>query len=316
MTESINRPEDDHADLFEMAARQSSAAVQPENKIDATEMTPELLPQHPENATPETLPVIPLESPIVVDRVENDRPPLMFTERAPIPTRNGEQELQTPDRQSSHASTVPHTKFRPLTLEQLPSDATLGVLLTSARAASGYTLEQVKEMTKIGHNSIVALETDQKKYLPSRVFISAYIRTLCELYRLPRNLSEKAMELQKQAFPENKDISQELLEKLNNDVLVNKEEERRVARIFTCVLISVGIVLLFGIWAIIAGIVSSARKESAPPLEAAQTAELHAAAEQTETAVFDQKQLEALNAEQISNLYTLEMSREPTVRRR
>ena len=72
--------------------------------------------------------------------------------------------------------------------------ATLGTLLAAARKEAGLTVEQVSAGTRISVNYVLALETGNHSQYPRRPFISGYVRSLCEIYRLKEDDSKFVLE--------------------------------------------------------------------------------------------------------------------------
>jgi len=269
----------------------------------------------PENA-PETLPMMtsmPAQKEIRI--VLKETTPLIFTDRAPIPTRNGVAE-DTPNCRKKTETLCVKKDFVPLSSDQLPANPTVGTVLRLARETAGYDLDQIHELTRISTNIIAQIEKDKFDGADAVVYLTAYIRTLSAIYRLPEDISKMLLDMHQRNLREKDEISQDLLLKLSSDALVNEEEERRVARIFTVSAVALVLILLLGIWAIIAAVIcSESEEEKAKPEIAVQTEAVAPAAAPAVQERFDQKELECLNAEQITDLYTLEMGRNPVIRR-
>ena len=275
------------------------------------------VPAQNEETAPETLPMMismPPEDEILTE--PTGRPPLIFSEHAPFPTRGGVPADDVPGYRKHAETRAAEKDFTPLSAEHLPADPSVGTILRLAREAAGYELDQVCERTRISVRFLQLIEQDrtEEDVIPA-VYLSAYLHSLCSLYRLPNEVTELVNELHRRGTMTKDAVSQDLIEKLRSDALVNEEERKRVTRIFSAVAVVFGLIILLGVWAVVAAVIrheGSAEKQVPP--QTVQT-EPAAPAAVPEQAPFDQKQLEVLNAEQITDLYTLEMGRNPAVRR-
>lgn len=288
---------------------------------DLFERTEEQPPADPprneeEETAPETLPMMismPPQDEIPMEPAGS--PPLIFSDHAPFPTRSGV--LSEGPEHRKHAGTQTVKKeFTPLSADRIPENASVGTILRLAREAAGYEIPQVREMTRISDRFLALIEQDKtdENVIPA-VYLSAYLRSLCSVYRLPGDVAELVEELHRRGTMTKDAVSQDLIEKLRSDALVNEEERKRVTRIFSAAAVLAGLLILLGVWAVVAAVIRS--EGSAEKQASAQTVQTEPAAPAVvpEQAPFDQKQLEVLNAEQITDLYTLEMSRNPAVRR-
>lgn len=124
---------------------------------------------------------------------------------------------------------------------------TLGELLAESRKRSGLTLENVRELTKIRQENIIAMENNQLEELPPPVFVAAYTRTLQELYCLDESSRERVTEAldkllaqnQKDTAPiseEAQEVKNKLLKDISSTVKINVEEERKFRITAYCVL--------------------------------------------------------------------------------
>ncbi len=70
-------------------------------------------------------------------------------------------------------------------VEKFSSDnATSGQILQEGRVRTGLSIDQVSTTTKIKKNFIEALERDDFHNLPAPVYVNAYVRSLCSLYKI------------------------------------------------------------------------------------------------------------------------------------
>ncbi len=261
----------------------------------------------PEEQTPETLPLI---------RTEEKKLPLIFSERSPVPTRGGEPE-QNERRKNGGNNAKLRSGFQPLTLDLIPTDASLGQIMKLAREYSGYSLEEIRDITHISERYLIAMENDDQSALPLPVYVSAYLRTLSGLYHLPEETAAMIHELFEAKKQQISNVSPELIRKVNAHVQINEAEERRINRIFTTVAVIIGLAIMLGIWAVVAAVVKHAgakeQADSATPAASVQTAPVRPSAPPID---FDQTKFEQLNAPQMHSLHVLEMSEKPAVKRK
>ncbi|UDQ97211.1 helix-turn-helix domain-containing protein [Lentisphaerota bacterium WC36G] len=69
-----------------------------------------------------------------------------------------------------------------------------GDILRQAREKVNLDFKEVEEITKIKKSYIIALEEDDFSNMPPFVYTSAYVRTLCEVYRLAPEYAEKIID--------------------------------------------------------------------------------------------------------------------------
>ena len=176
-------------------------------------------------------PLLPLEEP------EEKKPSLLPRELSPVLSGGGSPRMES--------STVFVRKSVSLPPE---CGSTLGELLTEARKRAGLSLEEVRELTKIRMENILALENNKEEELPPAVFVAAYTRTLQELYGLDplsrervaeslnKLLAETEEEEEKNQTGEVREMKNRFLRSITNTVKINFEEERKFCITAYCVL--------------------------------------------------------------------------------
>ena len=132
-----------------------------------------------------------------------------------------------------------------------PATSTIGSLMQNARKQAGMSLEQAAAATRIKKNYIEALEMDDFKSLPSGIFPSAYVRTLCGVYNLNEESRNIALQKIRESAGTHEDVPEQLIQHLEQDVQKNEEEEKRINKIFYLVVSAAATVLVL----IIAGII-------------------------------------------------------------
>lgn len=148
--------------------------------------------------------------------------------------------------------------------------ASVGRVLHEARVSSGLSLKEVEEETRIRTSYLEALEHDNFKELPPPVYVKAYIRSLCGLYNLGREIREEIQH----SIRENIEniVSEEIIQHLENEKQVNVEDEAKVKRFFIILSCAAAVVIL-----LIAGsiffMISGRKKPPAPAVTPVTVAE-------------------------------------------
>ena len=172
-------------------------------------------------------------APLLTNEVSSGRSepkrPLIFSDGHPLPSRDGGRE-PAPAREKSHAAPVRRGSVH-LSPGDSVSDATFGTLLAQAREKAGLSREQVRLITKINAGYLSALECSDMKSLPPPVYVSAYVRTLSELYGLDEESTALIRE-KLNARPGTGDVPSALIQSLEKDGVINEEEDRRLRKIF------------------------------------------------------------------------------------
>ena len=184
-----------------------------------------------------------------------------------------------------------------------PATTSIGKLMQNARKQAGMSLEQAAAATRIKKAYIEALEEDDFRSLPSGIFPSAYVRTLCGVYNLNDESRSIALEKIRESAALHEDVPEQLIQHLEQDVQKNVEEERRINKIFYLVTSAAALILIL----IIAGIVMLTVSLKKPPRTTPGTtspAQTEVTAENRTAPVnsFNTEQLESLTPPQIPAL--------------
>lgn len=243
------------------------------------------------------------------------RTPLLFSDRAPIPTRDGEVEQEV-GYNRKHVITEKEKTFMPLSEDEIPQGSSLGQILSLARQKSGYSLERVCEITRISSNYITALEADELTVLPPGIYGPAYIRTISKCYRLSDSITQNILDYYKQHRAKKEELSPDFLKKLNDTAAVNpatEAEERRLTYIFYGVTIAVAAVIIIGLWALTSLLINVfSTPETAPD----QKQDTVIAQTEQETIEFDQEQFRKLTPDPIEGKRVLQPGSKPQIRNR
>ena len=107
------------------------------------------------------------------------------------------------------------------------TEATLGNLLSEARKAAGYSVEEVSQENRIRHDFIEALEADHADALPNYVFLRAYVRALIYFYNLDQ-ASAARVEEQMEKYQPVQDVPEKLVEDIGRGGQISETETRRI----------------------------------------------------------------------------------------
>ena len=179
-------------------------------------------------------------------------------------------------------------------------NASIGAIMRDARKQAGLTIEQAEQLTHIKKNYITALENDDAAELPSGIFPTAYVRSLCGAYNLSDAGREIALRRVRETFTTHDAVPEQLIHNLEQGGQRNLAEEQRINKIFY--LAGAGAVVLLLL--LIAGIVLITLSLRAP--SSSKTVPDASAAAQTQRSApvsnFDAARLEALTPVQIPAL--------------
>lgn len=279
-------------------AEDQLADLEPSREPEEGAATPETLPLIQETLTPPPPPP-PKPAPL-------KKAPLIFSARAPIPTRNGNAANED-DTRRKRISQQTAREIPPLALDRIPTDITLGGILTLARENAAYSIDAVTDITRISSSYIRSFESDDLKRLPPFIYQTAYLREMCKLYKLPKETGDFIMQMHARLHEEyDEHSSQQDFSQLNTPV-----EDRRATWIFTGIMVTIGLVIILAIWAVIVALVKHNDEKEAYHQQATETT----AVQPSSTPVnFDQKKLEKLTPERVLDIRILEMGNSGKIR--
>lgn len=149
------------------------------------------------------------------------------------------------EKESKNIATSVHCTIKP----SEHGEASPGHILREARIRKNLSLDQVYEATKIVKHYIERIEQDDYSTLPSPVFVTAYIKSLCELYGIKdkESLILQKLEVNQKIRP----VPTEILETIHKGRQVNLEAEKKAKFLimgiaFACLLV-IGIAVLFAL---------------------------------------------------------------------
>lgn len=219
-----------------------------------------------------------------------------------------------PPPSSASASVAQH---KPLPHALQPAQ-TLGQMLTAIRNARGMSPEEVASHTRIRLEYITELESGELLENLPPVYVSAYVRKLIEVYDLPRADSDILLDKLREETPQDpEELSDKLLESVNEGALVNEGENKRIRNITIGIFVVLGIVAAALIWLIVLVIVKYVRTSEPVPTHdpAAATSTVQPAEEPVSQVVhMDESELDALIVPETPSISVLKMSKVPGVR--
>ena len=124
--------------------------------------------------------------------------------------------------------------------DEIAPDASYGEVLKALRLASGCSIEELADETRIKTMCLKALEEENLDDLPQEVYVIAYVKKLCMLYGMgDRRIAELTASLRQQ-------LKRELPEDISRNLCghsVSDDNDRHVRRL-AITLITIAIILL------------------------------------------------------------------------
>lgn len=279
-----------YGDMTSTPVEEPLADLEPDREPEGDLATPETLPLIQESLTP---PPPPKPEP-------PKKAPLIFSARAPIPTRGGEDAREEEDTRRKRILEQTSREIPPLTLEQVPPDLSLGAVLTLARENAAYTVDAVSDITRISSSYILSFENDDFKRLPPYIYQTAYLREMCKLYKLPAETCNFIKQMHARIHNEHDAAgSAQEAASLNTPV-----DDRRATWIFTGIMGGIVLVIILAIWAVVVALVKHNDERESYQQQAVESL----AVQPTGAPVnFDAKKLEELTPERVLDIRTLEM---------
>ena len=240
------------------------------------------------------------------------KPPLVFSDGHPLPSRDGGRDL-APAREKSFAAPA-HRGTVHLSPGDFDPDVSFGDLLAHARKEAGLSEEQVRQITKLNAGYLSALEHSDMKNLPPPVYVTAYIRTLSELYGLDEESAALVRE-KLNAGPRIGDVPSALIQSLEKDGVINEKEDKRIRKIFWCSVAALVLLLLLIVGSIVMVLWPRTEDGGETPLPGSAAAESRPAAmeEPAGKPEFSRADFDALTMPQVPEASTLQMSRKRAV---
>lgn len=215
------------------------------------------------------------------------------------------------------SASVSAAQYKPLPHALQPAQS-LGQMLSAIRSARGMSMEEVAAHTRIRLEYIIELESGELLEKLPPVYVSAYVRKLIEVYDLPKADSDVLLDKLREETPQDpEELSDKLLESVNEGALVNEGENKRIRNITIGIFVVLGIVAAALIWLIVLVIVKYVR--TSEPVQAhdpaAATSTVQPAEEPvSQTVHIDESELDALIVPETPSISVLKMSKVPGVR--
>jgi len=150
-------------------------------------------------------------------------------------------------------------------IEKFSSDnATSGQILQEGRVRLGMSIDQISIITKIKKNFIEALERDDYQNLPAPVYVNAYVRSLCYLYKIDEHQVLSLLNKVKGKSLEYT-VPEEVIHHIEKGKQINIIQEIKIKRITlmmiaACLILAAGTVVIYQLL-----IMNKAQTSSLPP---------------------------------------------------
>ncbi len=214
-------------------------------------------------------------------------------------------------------STVTAQTHKPLPHALQPAQS-LGQMLSAIRNARGMSVEEVAAHTRIRLEYIIELESGVLLEKLPPVYVSAYVRKLIEVYDLSKADSDILLDKLREETPQDpEELSDKLLESVNEGALVNEDENKRIRNITVVIFAVIGIVAIALVWLVVLVVVKYVRTSEPVPGRdpAAVTSPVQPAEEPvSQTVHVDESELDALIVPETPSISVLKMSKVPGVR--
>jgi len=110
-------------------------------------------------------------------------------------------------------------------LEPLASKTSIGAYLQEARVKANLGINQVSQQTKIHIHYLEAIERDDFASAPPFIYIKAYVKKLCALYKIDEG---SAMSLLEVYESEREPLPEKLIQNLEETKQVNKNDVEKI----------------------------------------------------------------------------------------
>lgn len=148
-----------------------------------------------------------------------------------------ETEVHVPEKTPSHIQPM---QSRPLTHGEI----TPGQILQEARVRLNLGIDQVSIRTRVSKQYIEAIERNEFSSLPAPVFTTAYIKTLCDCYKIKEREAEILHDFESRQ--KNKPVPEAILEQIHKGCQVNIKEEKKITAIMTGIIVFMLLVIFGG----------------------------------------------------------------------
>lgn len=158
----------------------------------------------------------------------------------------GKKEEDVPEQENGHI-----TQY----LDPVTTKTSIGAYIQEARVKAGLGINQVSQITKIHIHYLEAIERDDFASTPPFIYVRAYVKKLCDLYKINE---DAAMSLLEGFQSEREHLPEKLIQNLEETKQVNKEEVEKIRSYARLVGMSVA---SFVILLLILGAVLSSKKD-------------------------------------------------------
>lgn len=128
----------------------------------------------------------------------------------------GKKEEETTEQESGHIA----QPFEPLTTK-----TSIGTYIQEARVRAGLSMNQVSQQTKIHIHYLEAIERDDFAGTPPFIYVKAYVKKLCDLYKISE---DTAMSLLEVFQSEREPLPEKLIQDLEETKQINKDDVEKI----------------------------------------------------------------------------------------
>ena len=153
----------------------------------------------------------------------------------------GKQDPEEPS--SSDHEVIPPAKKAKSKVMPIQGTFLPGQILQEGRVRADLSIEQVAQETKINKKYIISLEMGDSENLPPGIYVGAYIKQLCKLYKLDPEQVLNAMDIESGIFVSKK-VPGEILQDIEKGKQINFQEEVRVRKFLKLVAAAILLIIL------------------------------------------------------------------------
>ncbi len=153
----------------------------------------------------------------------------------------GKKEEATTDQENGHITRQ---------IDPLATKTSIGAYIQEARVKAGLSVNQVSQQTKIHIHYLEAIERDDFASTPPFIYVKAYVKKLCDLYKISE---DTAMSLLEVFQSEREPLPEKLIQNLEETKQVNKDDVEKIRSYAKLIGMSMAsfVILLVILWAVL-----------------------------------------------------------------
>ncbi len=153
----------------------------------------------------------------------------------------GKKEEETTDQENGHIVRQ---------IDPLATKTSIGAYIQEARVKAGLSVNQVSQQTKIHIHYLEAIERDDFASTPPFIYVKAYVKKLCDLYKISE---DTAMSLLEVFQSEREPLPEKLIQNLEETKQVNKDDVEKIRSYAKLIGMSMAsfVILLVILWAVL-----------------------------------------------------------------